>query len=241
MADSADVEFLNTDKRLRPRNDWSATDKLLRIQDDALAEGDEALVVEGFCTGGDAGMAPPASGLVSEPAELTLLDDDSLTVTLTVDPEEIEETASATAVTVTATLDGQATAALELPLTLAGTATALDYSVTGTQSVTIGSGSTSGTTALTVTPAADDDADDETVAIGSTLTGYAVKGTTLTIAEPTVTAIVASRVNADSTTLAEDAGQVIVELTLDPKPAQGTYTAAGCAWRRTAWPRRRRT
>ena len=227
VADAADVGFLSTDKELNPGNHWSVDNaKLLRIVDDGLAEGDEALVVEGFCTGGDAGMAPAAADLVSAPAAVALVDDESLTVTLTVDPEELEETASATAVTVTATLDGEATAELELPLSLSGTAPGSDYTVTGTRSVTITVGATGGTTVLTVTPAADDDEDDETIAIGATLSGYAVTGTTLTIAEPAEVAIVASLVNVDPDTLAENAGQVTVRLALDPKPTRGTYT--GC-------------
>ena len=226
VADSDDVKFINADKRLRPRNNWSTTNRLLQVADDTLAEGDEALIVEAYCTGGDAGMEPAAANLVSVPVELTLVDDESRTVTLTVDPEKIEETAAATAVTVTATLDGEATAELALSLSLAGTATASDYMVTGTQSVSIAAGARSGTTVLTVTPAADDDDLDETIAIASTLTGYTVTGTTVTIAEPRVVSIVSSLVNADSTTLSEDAGSVNVRLTLDPKPAQGTYT--GC-------------
>ena len=227
-AAAADVEFLSADKELKSGNSWSAANaRLLRVVDDALAEGDEALIVEAYCTGGDAGMVPAASGLVSAPTTVNLTDDESRTITLSVEPASVAETAAATPVTVTATLDGEATGELALPLTLAGTATADDYTATGTRSITIAAGSRTGTTQLTVTPSADDDDADETVTLASTLTGYAVTGATLTLAEPVPAPTVVASV--DSATISEDAGQVNVRLTLENPPATGNYT--GCRLR----------
>ena len=227
VADAADVGLAATVQTLDAGGGWRAAGgKLLNIVDDAYAEGDEALAVEAYCTGGAANMDPPAAELVSEPATVAIADNESRTIVLTAAPAEIVETASVTQVTVTATLDGQATAKLELPLTLSGTATSDDYTVTGTRSVAIEVGATAGSTVLTVTPTADEDDTDETIAIGSTLTGYAVTGAAVTIAEPAPPTIV---VSVASTTLAEDAGKVNVRLTLTNPPDTGGYT--GCRLR----------
>ena len=222
VAEAADVELAATEQTLDAGGGWRATGaKLLNIVDDAYAEGDEQLAVEAYCTGGAANVDPPAAELVSEPATVAIADNESRTIVLTAMPAEIVETAGVTQVTVTATLDGQATAKLELPLALSGTATADDYTVTGTRSVAIEAGATTGSTVLTVTPTADEDDTDETIAIGSALTGYAVMGETVTITEPVAPTIVAT---ADVATLSEAAGDVKVRLTLQHPPASGAYT-----------------
>ncbi len=174
-------------------------------------------------------MAPVAAELRREPAALAIVDDESRTVTLSVDPDAIPEAAEPTAVTVTvtATLDGEATGELLLPLTLAGTATASDYRVTGTQSITIEAGESSGATVLTVTPSPDDDAADDTIVLNAALSGYAVTGTTVTITEPV--GVVATLGGRRSKTLREDVGAVKVRLAIRPRPAQGAYT--GCRLR----------
>ncbi len=211
-----------TEQTLDAGGGWRAAGgKLLNIVDDAYAEGDEVLAVEAYCTGGAANMDPPAAELVSEPATVAIADNESRTIMLAATPAEIVETAGATQVTVTATLDGQATARLDLPLALSGTATSDDYTVTGTRSVVIEAGATTGSTVLTVTPTADADDTDETIAIGSTLTGYAVTGAAAIITEPAAPTIVAT---ADVATLSETAGDVKVRLTLQHPPASGAYT-----------------
>ena len=225
-ADAADVTFINGSQALNPGNGWRAAGvKLLRVVDDALAEGDEALAVEAFCTGGAAGMDPPPSGLASEPARVTLADNESRAITLTAKPATIPETAGPTPVTVTATLDGQATEGLALDLTLSGTATADDYTVTGTRRIGIGAGATGGSTVLTFTPVEDADGADETVAIDSALAGYAVAGAVVTIAQPVPPPTVVASTAA--TVLREDAGTVTFELTLANPPASGGYTGCG--------------
>ncbi len=223
---AADVEFPGAGQALNPGNGWrAAAAKLLKIVDDGLAEGDEALAVEARCTGGAAGMDPAAPGLVSEPATVTIADDESRTIALSAAPASIPETAGATQVTVTATLDGEATEQLDLALGLSDLPDGT--TVAGTRRIAIAAGATSGSTALTVTPKADADDVDQSIAIGATLTGYAVTGAAVTIAEPppppTVVASVASR------TLAEDAGKVNVTLTLGNPPPAGAYT--GCRLR----------
>ena len=228
VSDAADVELAATARTLDAGGGWRAAGgKLLNIVDDAYAEGDEELAVEAYCTGGAANMDPPAAELVSEPATVAITDNESRTIVLTSAPAKVPETAGATDVTVTATLDGQATARLELPLTLSGTATAADYTVTGTRSVAIEAGATTGSTVLTVTPKADEDDTDETITIGSALTGYVVTGATVTVAEPPPPPAVV--VSVASTTLAEDAGKVNVRLTLTNPPDAGGYT--GCRLR----------
>ena len=222
VAVAADVEFADTARTLDAGGGWRAAGaKLLNIVDDAYAEGDEELAVEAYCTGGAANMDPPAAELVSAPATVAIADNESRTILLTSTPAKVPETAGATDVTVTATLDGQATARLELPLTLSGTATAADYTVTGTRSVAIEAGATHGSTVLTATPKADEDDADETIAIGSAPSGYAVTGAVVTITEPVAPTIVAT---ADVATLSEAAGDVKVRLTLQHPPASGAYT-----------------
>ena len=227
-ADAADVAFINGSQALNPGNGWRAADvKLLRVVDDALAEGDEALAVEAFCTGSAAGTSPAASGLASEPVRVTLADNESRTITLSATPDSVPETAAATRVTVAATLDGAATDRLELALTLSGTAAADRYTVTGVKRIAIEAGATGGSTVLTVDPDADADDADQAIAIGSTLAGYSVAGVAVTLAEPPPPPTLVAGV--DSATLAEDIGKVNVRLTLSNPPATGKYT--GCRLR----------
>lgn len=226
VAGTADVEFPAGNATLNPGNRWRAANaKLLKVVDDALAEGDEALAVEPYCTGGSAGMDPAASGLVSEPATVVITDDESRTVALAAAPSRIVETAGATRVTVTATLDGRATEELEFALTLSGLPDGV--TVAGTKRISIAAGATSGSTVLTVTPKADADDADAAVAIGSALTGYAVTGATLTVAEPPPPPTVV--VSVAAATLDEDAGKVNVRLTVRNPPPAGGYT--GCRLR----------
>ena len=228
VADAADVAFINGDQALNPGNGWRAADvKLLRVVDDALAEGDEALAMEAYCTGSAAGTSPAASGLVSDPVRVTLADNESRTITLSATPDSVPEMAAATQVTVAATLDGAATDRLELALTLSGTAAADRYTVTGEKRIVIGAGATGGSTVLTVDPDADADDADQAIAIGSTLAGYSVAGATVTLAEPPPPPTLVAGV--DSATLAEDVGKVNVRLTLSNPPATGKYT--GCRLR----------
>ena len=82
---------------------------------------------------------------------VTVTDDDTAVLALSVDPNSLAEGASATAVTVTATLSGATLdAELALPLTLGGTAQeGVDYTVSGTlPTITIVKGGSSATARL---------------------------------------------------------------------------------------------
>ena len=230
-AGELDVEFTNGDRVLEAANGWTASGKLLKIRDDALAEGDETLAVEGRCTGSDAGTDPAAADLAAETLTLTITDNEALTAALSVDTPSIDETDAATAVRVTATLGFAVERSLSVPLTFGGTAAEnTDYTLTGTRSVTVAGGGSQGSTTLTVTPAADADSDDETIVIGASPAGYAVTSATLTLREPPPPpAIVLSTA---SSTLAEDAGDVRMRMTLANPPASGKYT--GCRVRLAA-------
>ena len=231
VAGALDVEFTNGDRTLEAANGWSATGKLLKLRDDALAEGDETLVVEGHCTGSDAGTDPAAADLAAAPLTLTVEDNEALAATLSVDVAAIDETASATAVEVTATLGSAVERALDIPLTFGGTAAEdTDYTLSGTRTITVDGGASTGATTLTFTPSADADADDDAVVIGASPAGYAVTAATLTIREPPPPPTI--ELSVDSTTLPEDAGDVNVRLTLANPPAGGKYT--GCRVRLAA-------
>ena len=75
-------------------------------------------------------------------------------ITLTVSPASVRENAgTATEVSVTASVDSPTDAAVTVSLALSGTATeGTDYTISGTQSITIAAGETSDKTALTFTP-----------------------------------------------------------------------------------------
>ena len=224
VAGDQDVEFTNADRTLDAENGWTASGKLLKIRDDAVAEGDETLVVEGHCTGSDAGTTPVAADLAATPLTLTIGDNEALTATISVDVAAVVETDAATAVEVTATLGFTLERSLAVPLTFAGTAVEnTDYELSGIRSITVDGGASSGTTTLTVTPSADADADDETIVIGASPIGYAVTSATLAIREPRPPPTL--ELSTASTTLAEDAGEVRVRMTLANPPASGKYTA----------------
>ena len=178
-ADAADVEFMNQKKlRADGATPWSAEAKFLKIVDDALEEGAETLLVEGYCTA-SAGADPAHDALLSTPLALTIADNDRY-VTLALSPDEVGETGGEQSVTVTGTVASAPDADVAVSLDLG----AGDYTVAGTESLTIAVAATSGSTTLTVTPTGDADATDDEVTVGGTASGYAVRSATLTIGEP---------------------------------------------------------
>ena len=107
-------------------------------------------------------------------------------ITLTVDPSSVREDAGTTTeVSVTASVDSPTDAAVTIALALSGTATeGTDYTVSGTQSITIAAGETLDKTALTFTPINDAAYEgDETILITGTATGYTSGSTTLTLTD----------------------------------------------------------
>ena len=121
-----------------------------------------------------------AAGTLSvNPATILLRDDDDAPTGLRLfaSPDSINEGDDATDVTVTAQLQGGTTlpADLILPLTLAGSAIrGPDYTLSGTETVTIPAANTSAETVLTITPAHDsiDEGISETIEIGTSAAGY---------------------------------------------------------------------
>ncbi|MDE2733441.1 MAG: fibronectin type III domain-containing protein [Gemmatimonadota bacterium] len=120
----------------------------------------------------------------------TIIDDDDPVVpgkiTLTMDPSEVREDAGTTTeISVTASVDSPTDAAVTIALALSGTAKeGTDYTVSGTQSITIAAGATLDKTVLTFTPINDNTYEgDETIRITGTATGYTSGSTTLTLTD----------------------------------------------------------
>ena len=125
-------------------------------------------------------------------AQGTIIDNDvrvpppTSAITLTVDPSSVREDAGTTTeVSVTASVDSPTDAAVTVALALSGTAKeGTDYTVSGTQSITIAAGATLDKTALTFTPINDAAYEgDETILITGTATGYTSGSTTLTLTD----------------------------------------------------------
>ena len=135
----------------------------LTLVDDAVAEGTEMIAI---------GVAHTKFG-VTAPAVVELTDDDDAGLTLTLSRAELAEADSATDVTVTAALLNGATEGsgdLTLPLTLGGVAArGVDYTVSGTESITITQGTSSGVTMLSIDPAGDsvDEGPGELIEVGT--------------------------------------------------------------------------
>ena len=181
----------------------------LRLVDDGIAEGDEAITVSGA-----------VSGLDVEPAELTLEDDDvaSSSVSLSVDPGSVSEDAGPTVVSVTAALD--AGAHLEETVVTVSVGAPGDAAVSGTDyqavpavMLTIPAGSVSGEASFTLTPE-----DDRLIEAAETLTvsgaaaDLAVEPAELTLEDnDRPSTKVSLLVNPGS--VSEDAGPTVVAVT----------------------------
>ena len=156
----ADFQLSAKTERLRSQENWTATGTLT-ILNDALVEGDETLSLVGACLASSSRADPPHDQLPADELAITITDDESLpTLTFSVAPETIEESLGAQTVTVTASVDSAPATPLAVPLSFSGTATANEYAVEGTRSLTIAAGSLSGSRQLTITPLADQEADD---------------------------------------------------------------------------------
>ncbi len=134
--------------------------------EDALAEGDETVVINGAAAG-----LEQNSG-----ATFTIMDNDTASdgFSLSVSPSSATEAAGSTELTVTAALDGSAfTTAKTIALTLAGTAVkGVDYADVAPGSITIAAGSTTGSVKFSIDPAEDALAEgDESVVINGTAAG----------------------------------------------------------------------
>ena len=154
---------------------------------DSIAEGDETIVFTATESTAGTGFGTSASS-----AMFTLTDDDDAptVISLSTDLTALTEGSGPVSVVVTATLgDGMVTLpeALVIPLTLGGTATqGTDYTVPGTESISIIAGETTGMTTLMITPRADDTEETEAIEIMGTLTSYTVESVMLPLQDRAV-------------------------------------------------------
>ena len=171
-------------------------------------------------------------GLAS--AILTLVDDDPTptVISLRTGLMTLTEGSGSVSVVVMATLgDGMVTLpeALVIPLTLGGSATPdRDYTVIGTEPISIAIGATTGMTTLMITLTADDIAETETIEIMGTLIGYTVNSAVLTLQDQA-----GYTVSVPATaTVAEDGATVLVAVTVTGErasigPVTVPYTLTG--------------
>ena len=195
---------------------------------------DDTAVLGHAVSGGDYGSVAAAS------VDVTVDDDETASsgVTLSVSPESVSEGASATTVTVTASLNGGTRGdATPVAVTVgSGTATSgTDFTAVAGFSISIPANTRSRTGPFTLTPTQDTvDEPDETVTVGGTTTvsGFAVTGTTVEIADddasPTVT------LSLSDASIAEDAGSTTVTISTGSGPTFGaaqtiTLTLSGTA------------
>ena len=175
---------------------------------------DDTAVLGHAVSGGDYGSVVAAS------VDVTVDDDETASsgVTLTVSPESVSEGASATTVTVTASLNGGTRGdATPVSVTVgSGTATSgTDFAAVTGFTISIPANTQSHTGTFTLTPTQDTvDEADETVTVDGTTTvsGFAVTGTTVEIADddasPTVT------LSLSDASITEDAGSTTVTASL---------------------------
>ena len=193
---------------------------------DVLGEGDESIQVGGTAT-----------GLTVTAASLTLTDDEtaSMAVTLSVNPASVGEADAATPVVVTAMLDGGARGSATAVTVAVGdggdSATeGTDYATVSDFTVTIGASSTSGTGTFTLTPTQDVlDEGDERITVGGTATGLTVTAASLTLTDDeTASMAVRLSVNPASVGEADGATAVVVTATLSGA-VRGSATAVTVA------------
>ena len=177
--------------------------------DDALAEGDEELSLNGS-----------ASGLTVAGASVTITDDEtaSTEVTLSASPSSVSEDAGATVVTVTAALDADAFPADTVVTVSVGADAVAAAGGKGYQSVadfevTISAGSTRGTGTFTLTPVDDALAEgDEELSLGGSASGLTVVGASVTIRDDD-RASTEVTLSASPSSVREDAGATTVTVT----------------------------
>ena len=173
----ADVVFQNQ-KKLNPSNGWSAEASLMQVVDDSIHEGDETLVVEGYCTGANQDVEPSHTMLDYVPLRLTIKDNDPPAITLTTNPKRIAERGGEQAVTVTAWAEkAPERDGVMVHLEIASG----PHTVTGSRNIWIDAGERSDSGTLTFAPADDGSASDGEIVIGGSARGYRVEAARLTV------------------------------------------------------------
>ena len=177
---------------------------------DTLAEKDETITVSGT-----------NAALAVDGTNVTLTDDDSTRINLSVSPARVAEDAGATPATVTATFSPAVTYASDTTVTVSVGASGdsaisgTDYTAVASFTVTIAAGQTSGSAPFTLTPINDTLAEgDETISVNGTATGLTVNGTHLTLVDDDV----AINLSVRPARVAEDAGATSVTLTATFSP-----------------------
>ena len=150
---------------------------------DAVREGPETFTLRLLSVSSNAAIeAKDGSATGTIPDDELVPSEGQITLTLT--PAEVREDAGTTTeVSVTASVDSPTDAAVTVSLALSGTATeGTDYTISGTQSITIAAGETLDKTALTFTPINDAAYEgDETILITGSGIGYTSGSTRVTL------------------------------------------------------------
>ena len=216
--------------------------------DDTVAEGDETITVSG-----ESGARPVTS------ADITITDNETADITLSVSPEYIQEGQLAKQVVVTATRDGtEGEHTVTLSLSDDGTATGwpvtgADYVLWSLYDITIEAGETSGSTTLTFTVIADDDDDEgnETIVLAGAAPGATVSDAVIIIGNPESIALSvapdtiaeyggATEVTVTATLSQARDADTVVDLTLGGTATEGSRrTTRRRAWRASPSPRGR--
>ena len=181
--------------------------------DDELVEGPETITLGGT-----------ASGLTVDDVTLTLNDDEtaSMSVSLSLNPASVSEDAGSVSVEVTATLDGEAgtePTALNVTVGRSGDSaeSGTDYTSVAGFAVTIAAGQTTGTATFSLAPDDDEVAEGaEEITVHGTASGLSVEDATLTLNDDD-TASTSVSLSVSPASVSEDAGTVslVVTATLD--------------------------
>ena len=209
--------------------DWATAQTVTVRSAQDLDAVDDAAEIGHAVSGGDYGT------VVAAPVDVAVDDDDPVSsgVILSVSPDEVGEGASATTVTVTARLDGGTRSGATPVAVTVGSGTAVsgtDFAVVAGFTITIPADVQSQTGTFSLSPTQDTvDEPDETVAVGgtTTVTGFAVTGTTVEItdddASPTVT------LSLSDASIVEDAGSTTVTASLSHASSVATTVAVSAS------------
>ncbi|WP_284381999.1 tandem-95 repeat protein [Litoribrevibacter albus] len=209
---------------LIPANQSQAT-TTVTITSDTVVEGNETLIVDIASVSGGATNSATENG--TQQQTVTIVDDDSVAVTLTASTSSVAEAAGSS--TLTVTLDKTTFEDVVVNLGYSGTATSGGDYTTSASSLTIASGQTTGTVSLTATS-------DSTVEVAETIV-VDITGVSGGLAsesgnqQQTVTIIdddsVAVTLTASASTIAEATGTSTLTATLDKATFEDVTVSLG--------------
>ena len=190
--------------------------------DDSVDETNETITVSGTST-----------GLTINQDTITLSDDDDTpSITLSVDDNSVAEDDGATTITVTATVDGTTRFGVDKTVSVSvagsGTAAAVDFAAVSNFNISIGAGEASGAETFTLTPT--DDAVDEaneTVTVSGTSGALTVNSATITITDDEALPTVALALS--PTSIGEAGGASTVTATLSAVSSAAVTLTVGAA------------